>query len=276
MKKNLRLIISIDIKESLRSKWFLLYSLVFGGVIALFFITGVTESKVQGFSGLSRLLLIFIEVCIVILPIFILISTVRTIVSDRDNNVLEYLLSFPISLRDYYFGRFIGRFISVTIPIIGALVLALIWGALKGADIPWIIFLYYIALIIALCINFLGFSFFISSLVKNQEVALGVSFFLWLTLLAFIDILLIGMLSRGAGSPEFVFSVALLNPLQVFRIGAMSLFDPELAVIGPAAYFVLDSFGKTLFSLYAVFYPILIGVLFSFFGFILFKKKDLV
>ncbi len=91
-RKNLCLIISLDIKESLRSKWFLIYSLVFGGIIALFFITGITESKVQGFSGLSRLLLIFIEVCIVILPIFILISTVRTIVNDRDNNVLEYLL----------------------------------------------------------------------------------------------------------------------------------------------------------------------------------------
>lgn len=275
-RKNLCLIISIDIKESLRSKWFLIYSLVFGGVIALFFITGITESKVQGFSGLSRLLLIFIEVCIVILPIFILISTVRTIVSDRDNNVLEYLLSFPISLRDYYFGRFVGRFISVVIPIFGALLLALIWGVLKGASIPWGVFFYYTALMVGLCINFLGFSFFISSAVKNQEVALGVSFFLWIALLAFIDILLIGILSRGSANPETIFSIALINPLQVFRVGAISLFDPELAVIGPAAYFVLDTFGKVFFSFYAILYPIVLGVVFAIFGFILFKKRDLV
>lgn len=276
MFKNLYLIISIDIKESLRSKWFLLYSLIFGGIVALFFITGVTESRIQGFSGLSRLLLIFIEVCIVVLPIFILVSTVRTIVSDRDNNVLEYLLSFPISLRDYYLGRFIGRFISVTIPIIGALVLALVWGAIKGADIPWGIFLYYIGLMVSLSINFLGFSFFISSAVKNQEIALGISFFLWLALLAFIDILLIGMLSRGTQSPELIFSIALVNPLQVFRIGAISLFDPELTVIGPAAYFIIDNFGKLFFSIYAVVYPILLGLIFGIFGFILFSRKDLV
>lgn len=275
-RKNLCLIISIDIKESLRSKWFLIYSLVFGGIIALFFITGITESKVQGFSGLSRLLLIFIEVCIVILPIFILISTVRTIVNDRDNNVLEYLLSFPISLRDYYFGRFVGRFISVVIPIFGALVLALVWAVTKGAEIPWGIFFYYIALMIGLCINFLGFSFFISSCVKNQEVALGISFFIWIMLLAFIDILLIGMISRGSANPELIFSVALINPLQVFRIGAISLFDPELAVIGPAAYFVLDNFGKVFFSFYAILYPMILGIVFSLFGFILFKKRDLV
>jgi ABC-2 type transport system permease protein len=140
--KNLFLIFSIDIKESLRSKWFLSYSLVFGGIVALFFISGVTESKIQGFSGLSRLLLIFIEICIVILPIFILISTVRTIAADRDSNVLEYLLSFPISLKDYFFGRFLGRLVSVTLPIFGALVLALVWGVAKGVEVPWGIFFY--------------------------------------------------------------------------------------------------------------------------------------
>ena len=55
----------------------LVYTLIFGGIIALFFITGITESRIQGFSGLSRLLLIFIEICIVIVPIFILINTVK-------------------------------------------------------------------------------------------------------------------------------------------------------------------------------------------------------
>jgi ABC-2 type transport system permease protein len=267
--KNLFLIFSIDIKESLRSKWFLSYSLVFGGIVALFFISGVTESKIQGFSGLSRLLLIFIEICIVILPIFILISTVRTIAADRDSNVLEYLLSFPISLKDYFFGRFLGRLVSVTLPIFGALVLALVWGVAKGVEVPWGIFFSYIGLIFALNVNFLGFSFFISSLVKTQEVALGVAFFLWLALLAFIDILLIGVLTQEFSNAELVFSIALSNPLQVFRLGAISLFDPELAVIGPSAYFILDNFGKTFFSIYALVYPIVLG-------YIAFKKRDLV
>ncbi len=274
--KNLFLIFSIDIKESLRSKWFLSYSLVFGGIVALFFISGVTESKIQGFSGLSRLLLIFIEICIVILPIFILISTVRTIAADRDSNVLEYLLSFPVSLKDYFFGRFLGRLLSVTLPIFGALALALVWGVAKGVDVPWGIFFYYVGLIFALNVNFLGFSFFISSVVKTQEVALGVAFFLWLALLAFIDILLIGVLTQEFANAELVFSIALSNPLQVFRLGAISLFDPELAVIGPSAYFILDEFGKSFFSIYAIVYPIILGLIFAILGYFAFKNKDLV
>ena len=97
--KNLLLIAYLDLKESIRAKWFLVYSLVFGGMIALFFIAGVTQSQVMGFSGLSRLLLMYIQITIVILPIFILVTTVRSISGDRDNHILEYMLSFPISLK---------------------------------------------------------------------------------------------------------------------------------------------------------------------------------
>jgi len=58
--KNLLLVAYLDIRESLRSKWFYVYALVFGGLMALFFVTGVSDSVVMGFTGLSRLLLIFI------------------------------------------------------------------------------------------------------------------------------------------------------------------------------------------------------------------------
>ncbi|AXH15691.1 ABC transporter permease [Malaciobacter mytili] len=274
--KNLILVFSTDIKESLRSKWFLFYTLVFGGIIALFFITGVTESRVQGFSGLSRVLLIFIEICIVIVPIFILINTVRTIAADRDSNVLEYLLSFPISLKEYFFGKILGKLFSTTLPILGALALALVWSIFKSVQIPWEVFFYFILLIISVNICFLGFSFFISSLVKTQEIALAIAFFLWLFFLAFLDILLIGALIKTTANAELIYSIALVNPLQVFRIGAIVLFDPQLSVIGPASYFILDEFGKNFLMVYCLVYPILLGCIFSFIGYKIFKKKDLV
>ncbi len=274
--KNLILVFSTDIKESLRSKWFLFYTLVFGGIIALFFITGVTESRVQGFSGLSRVLLIFIEICIVIVPIFILINTVRTIAADRDSNVLEYLLSFPISLKEYFFGKFLGKLFTTTLPILGALILALVWSVFKSVQIPWVVFFYYILLIISVNICFLGFSFFISSLVKTQEIALAIAFFTWLFFLAFLDILLIGALIKTTANPELIYSIALANPLQVFRIGAIVLFDPQLSVIGPASYFILDEFGKNFLMVYCLVYPILLGCVFSFIGYRIFRKKDLV
>lgn len=274
--KNLYLIAYLDLKESIRAKWFLVYSLVFGGLIALFFIAGVTESQVMGFSGLSRLLLMYIQITIVILPIFILITTVRSISGDRDNNILEYMLSFPISLKQYYWGKIIGRFITVYLPVFFAMIFAIIFGAIKGANIPWSIFFLYTGLLFALSSAFLGIAFFISAFVKSSEVALGIAFFIWIFLLSFIDIALISLMMQGRFSSSLIISIAMMNPMEVFRVAAISLFDPELTVMGPVAFYILDAMNQVMFILFSIGYPLILGLVFATLGFVIFKKKDLV
>lgn len=274
--KNLLLIAYLDLKESLRAKWFVVYSLIFGGMIALFFIAGVTQSQVMGFSGLSRLLLMYIQVTIVILPIFILITTVRSISGDRDNHILEYMLSFPISLKQYYWGKVLGRFITVFLPVFFAMFLAIIYGASIGASIPWEIFFLYTGLLFALSSAFLGIAFFISSFVKSSEVALGISFFVWIFLLAFIDIALISLMMQNRFEESMIIAIALANPMEIFRVAAISLFDPELTVMGPVAFYILDTFKQSVFVMFSILYPVLLGLAFAIFGYRIFSKKDLV
>ena len=274
--KNLYLIAYLDLKESIRAKWFLVYSLVFGGLITLFFVAGVTESQVMGFSGLSRLLLMYIQITIVILPIFILITTVRSISGDRDNNILEYMLSFPISLKQYYWGKIIGRFITVYLPVVFAMIIAIVYGTIKGASIPWDIFFLYTGLLFAMSSAFLGIAFFISSFVKSSEVALGIAFFIWILLLAFIDIALISLMMQERFSTELILGISLANPMEIFRVAAISLFDPELTVMGPVAFYILDSVSQSVFVLLSIGYPVVLGLFFAFLGYKIFEKKDLV
>ena len=67
--KQLWLTAKLDIIESLRARWFMIYTLVFGGIVALLFLFGLTESRVLGFIGLSRLLVTYIQLTMAILPI---------------------------------------------------------------------------------------------------------------------------------------------------------------------------------------------------------------
>jgi len=274
--KNLLLIAYLDLKESVRANWFIIYSLVFGGLIALFFIAGITESQVMGFSGLSRLLLMYIQVTIIILPIFILITTVRSISGDRDSHILEYMLSFPISLKQYYWGKVVGRFMTVFLPVFMAMAFAIAYGVFKGAEVPWSIFFLYTGLLFAMSSAFLGIAFFISSIVKSSEMALGLSFFVWIFLLAFIDIALIALMLQNRMSEGLIISIAFLNPMEIFRVAAISLFDPELTVMGPVAFYILDTMKQSVFIVLSIVYPVLLGVLFAFLGYKIFTKKDLV
>jgi ABC-type transport system involved in multi-copper enzyme maturation, permease component len=112
--------------------------------------------------------------------------------------------------------------------------------------------------------------------IKNQETGQGVAFLLWLIMLAFIDLALIGLLMRSSVDEYTIYAIAMLNPIELFRIAALSLFDPNLAVIGTASYFILGAFSKTVFVAYAISYPLVLGIILLICGYFAFSKKDLV
>jgi len=264
-----------DILESLRSRWFLVYSIVFGGIVVLLFLFGLTESRIMGFTGITRMMITYIQLSMAILPIFILITTVRSVAGDREAGVFEYLLSLPISLSAWFWGKMAGRFVVVFLPVFMALVGAVIWGAIKGSEVPWVIFLYYSALLFSLSWCFLGIGMLISTLARSADVAQGAAFIVWLMLILFLDLILLGVMIRESLPPDAAVALALANPLQVFRTAAMLLFDSQLVLLGPTAYVILDNFGRIGYMAFALAYPILLGTLCAFIGYLMFRRSDL-
>jgi ABC-2 type transport system permease protein len=265
----------LDIVESLRARWFLIYSLVFGGIVALLFAFGLTESRVLGFVGLSRLLVTYIQLTMAILPVFVLITTVRSVAGDREAGVFEYLLSLPVSLSAWFWGKIIGRYVTIFLPVFVAMLGAVIWSLIQGVDVPWGMFFYYTGLLAAMAWCFLGIGMLISTLARSTDVAQGAAFMVWLTMLLFLDLILLGVMIQGHVAPEIAVTVALANPLQVFRTAALAMFDPQLIVLGPSAYVILDLFGATGYQIYALLYPVLIGSLCALAGYLTFRRSDL-
>lgn len=268
-------VMNADIFQNLRSKWFWTYSLLFGGFVAIMFATGITESQIIGFVGLSRLMVTFMQVSMVILPIYVLITTVRSVVGDRESNVMEYMLSLPISFTGYFWGKFAAKFLISYIPVFIALLGAAVWGSIVNLDVPWDLFLLYSALLASMIFCFLGISMFISAVAHSQDLAISSAFVLWLLLVAFLDLILMGLLLKLRLDAGTVIGIGMLNPLQVFRTAVLVLFDPELTVMGAASYFILDTVSRELFIFFAIAYPILLGGLLGWLGNYFFKTKDL-
>ncbi|RTZ75126.1 MAG: ABC transporter permease [Gammaproteobacteria bacterium] len=273
--KHLMLTAVADISESLRSRWFLIYTLVFGGVVVALFISGLTESRIMGFTGLSRLLVTYLQITMAILPLFVLITTVRSVAGDREAGIFEYMLSLPVSLASWFWGKLLGRFFVVFLPVVLAMFGAVAWGMIKGVEIPWNQVTLYTLFLISLAWCFLGIGMFISTLARSSDVATGAAFIVWLFLLLFFDLILLGALIREGLPPATIIGIALANPLQVFRTGAMLLFDPQLVMLGPAAYVILDNFGEKGYLAWTILYPLILGTLFAWLGYRLFRKGDL-
>ncbi len=264
-----------DIIESLRARWFMVYSMVFGGLVVILFAFGLAESRIMGFTGLSRLLITYIQLSMAILPVFVLITTVRSVAGDREAGVFEYLLSLPITLSAWFWGRVFGRFFVVFLPVLLAMVGAIVWGVIKGAEVPWELLVYYTGLLMSLAWCFLGIGMLISTIARSSDVAQGAAFVVWLSLLLFLDLILLGVMIREHLPPETAVAIALANPMQVFRTATMMLFDPQLVLLGPTAYVILDNFGQAGYIAYAIVYPILLGTGCAWLGYLLFKRSDL-
>ena len=273
--KALMLSARLDITESLRAKWFMFYSVVFGGIVVLLFVFGLTESRILGFTGLSRLLVTYIQLCVAILPIFILITTVRSVAGDRDAGVFEYMLSLPVPLAAWFWGKMLGRFVVVFLPVFLAMAGAAVYAELRGIGLDWSLFLVYTALLVSLAWSFLGLGMLISTMARSPDVAQTGAFLIWLALLLFLDLILLGVMIREQLPLDLIVALAVANPLQSFRTAAILLFDPQMVVLGPAAYVILDTLGRTGYLLFAVLYPVLVGTVCAGLGYHLFRRGDL-
>ena len=273
--KHLLLAAKTDMSESLRSRWFMVYTLVFGGVIVALFMSGLTESRVMGFSGLSRVLVTYLQITMAILPVFVLITTVRSVAGDREAGVFEYMLSLPVSLFAWFWGKMLGRFVVVFLPVFLAMFAAVAWGLGRGIEIPWQQVIYYTGFLLSLAWCFLGIGMLVSTLARSSDVATGIAFIIWLGLLLFMDLILLGLLIRQGMPSETVIALALFNPMQVFRTAAMMLFDPQLVLLGQSAYVILDNFGKQGYILWALLYPVGLGTACAWLGYVIFKRSDL-
>jgi ABC-2 type transport system permease protein len=265
----------LDVSEAMRARWFALYSTVFGGLVALLFIFGLTESQILGFLGLSRLLVTYIQICMAVLPIFVLVTTVRSLAGDREAGVFEYLLSLPVSLAGWFWGKVLGRFVVIFAPVFLAMAAAAGWAVYQEIPVPWSLFGLYTALLAALAWCFLGIAMLISTLARSTDVAQGAAFFVWLVLVLFLDIILLGVMVQEHVQPEIAVSIALANPLQVFRTAAMMLFDSSMVLLGPSAFVILDAFGVKGYIAYAIGYPTALGSLCAALGFVIFRRSDL-
>ena len=115
----------------------------------------------------------------------------------------------------------------------------------------------------------------ISTLARSTDVAQGAAFFVWLWMLLFLDIILLGVIVQQQVQPEIAISIALVNPLQVFRTAAMMLFDPNMVLLGPSAFVILDAFGSQGYIAFALAYPVALGSLSAVLGFAIFRRSDL-
>lgn len=253
--ENVLTLIQKELRDAFRNRWFLLYAVAFAGLslaLAWFSVSGAGSFGVAGFGRTTAGL---INLILLIVPLMGLTLGAMSLAGEREKGTLVYLLAQPISGAELLLGKFVGLALALTAALVIGFGLTGILIVFIGGGGDFRIYLTLLVLSVMLAIATLSLGFLISAAVKKAATAVGLALFLWLILVYFGDLGLMGTAVVMQMDVEQLLALALINPLQVFKIAAVLDLRDNLEVLGPAGIFAYRTYGGAL-------WPLLVGLLF--------------
>ena len=252
--KTITTLASYELRSSLRNRWFLLYALAFAVLDVALSTLSLTGAGMFGFAGFGRTAASLINLVLLIVPLMGLTIGAQSLAAEREKGTLAYLLAQPVSRPEVLCGKFIG----LSVALLAALLLgfglsaAIIAGQGGMVEVEQYVALVGFSLLLALATLSLGI--FLSAWSRSSALAVGLALFTWLTLVFVGDLGLMGTAVAMKLKIGTLFTLALINPLQVFKIAAVNSLRTSLEILGPAGIYATRTYGDALTAL-------LIGVL---------------
>ena len=121
--------------------------------------------------------------------------------------------------------------------------------AVSGGGGDFMVYLTLLVLSVLLAVASLSVGFLISAAVRRAATAVGLALFLWLILVYFGDLGLMGTAAVVQLDVQQLLALALINPLQVFKIAAVLNLRENLEILGPAGIYAFRTYGGALWAL---------------------------
>lgn len=238
-----------ELRDAWRNRWFVLYAVTFVGLALAMAWVSVAGIMGSGFAGLGRTAASLVNLVVLIVPLMGLTLGAGAIAGDRERGLLLYTLAQPVTLGEIVAAKFWGLASALLAALLvgfGAATL-IIAGPGAGAEIGSFVAFLGFSMLIALAMASLGLV--ISALSASAATASGVALFVWLLLVLLGDLGLMGTALVLELRAPALLAVALINPLQVFKLAAVVAIRGGAEVLGPAGLYASQQFGGALLPL---------------------------
>ncbi len=226
-----RSLIRRELSESLRSRWFIVYSGVFLiGALALT-LFGLSGSEIYGYRGFAKVMAGLVHLALLFVPLMALFPATAAIAAEREVGTLEYLVSQPISLSELFWGKWIGVSTAVWLSLGLGFGFAGAIATLYGT--PWPLVALLLVLTLLLAEAFVAIGLLCSIVARTRAQATSSGLVIWIVAIGLGTLGVMGASLRW-GLPRWVLSAwAFINPIEAFRIGVIAGLDPDLSLLGP-------------------------------------------
>lgn len=239
-----------ELREAVRSRWFMLYTLAFAVLgLAVSYVSAASAGG-SGLSGYGRTSAGLINLVLLVAPLMALTAGGASIASDRERGMLPYLLAQPVARFELLLGKYFGLATALLACLtlgLGASALVL---ALKGLRTSPASILWLCALSFVLALAMLSVGLLISALARKTSAAVGAAIFTWLSLVFVSDLALMAGAVALRLRIETLLALSLINPLQVFKMWSLHAIEASLDVLGPAGLYATEELGAGLHPLF--------------------------
>jgi len=242
------LIAQKELREAIRNRWFLAYSIGFAVLATGLTWAALSVSSSFGIAGFGRASAGMINLVLLVVPLMGLTLGALSIAGERERGELLVTLAQPVGRMEVLLGKYLG----IGVALIGSLAFGFgVSGtlvAVRSGTVRIEDFLVLVGMTGLLALVSLSMGFAISAGTRRGATALGISIFAWLAMAFFSDLGLMASAMSGNLGAAGAFNAAMANPLQVFKVAVVLSGSDNLEVLGPAGVYAVRTYGAGLLA----------------------------
>lgn len=234
-----------ELREALRNKWLAFCAVGFAVLAFALSQASTASAGYSGLGGFGRTAASLVNALLLFVPLLGLSVGAISLAGDRERGTLLFLLAQPVNRAEVFFGKAIGSALAVIAALSVGFGLAALALATGSSGDPGS-FAALAGFTILLALATLGIGFVISALTRKSATAMGAALLLWLGLVFFGDLSVLGATLTLRPAPSALLAMLLVNPLQAFKLGAIFSLRATLDTLGAAGQYAAHRFGDGL------------------------------
>ncbi|HET7787590.1 MAG TPA: ABC transporter permease [Myxococcales bacterium] len=238
------LVAAREVREAVRSRWFLLSAASFLLLSLGLSLLGLSGAERSGLAGFDRTTAGLLNLTLLFVPLLGLSLGALGIAGELEDGSLAMLLSQPLTRLEVYAGKYLGLLAALAAAVAAGFGCSGVIVALSAGGGDAAAFLSLAGLAVLLAAVSLAIGALLSVTLGSRARAAGAAFAAWIGLVYLSDLGSIGLvLARNLG-PDRVLLLSLANPLEQARVlGTLALTRrPEL--LGVVGLYGQDHFGS--------------------------------
>jgi Cu-processing system permease protein len=232
-----------EVRDAGRHRWFFVVSALFAVLALALSWLGMAALGAVGVARFGRTAASLTNLVMLAVPLMGLLLGASAIATERERGTLLPLMAQPLTPGELLLGKFLGQGLALAAAVcLGFGLSALVLGWRAGPD-ELGVFFHLLVWTLGLGLASLSVGIAGSVVARHQATALAAALAIWVVLVFVSDLGLMASALVFDLSPAALFWLAVVNPVQAFKLLALLGAHGRVDLLGTPALYVADALG---------------------------------